>query len=75
MLLPTQKKQQQQNVIVKNKSPTIFHGSHSYHFCTFFDVISMVYKSADQGKLMRFVKWTGGLPHLPGVPHLHVNRP
>ena len=19
--------------------------------------------------------WTGGLPHLPGVPHLHVNRP
>ena len=19
--------------------------------------------------------WTGGLPHLPGVPHLHLNRP
>ena len=19
--------------------------------------------------------WTGGLPHLPGVPHLRVNRP
>ena len=21
------------------------------------------------------VIWTGGLPHLPGVPHLHVNKP
>ena len=42
---------------------------------TFCDVISMVYKSVNQGKLMRFVKWTGGLPHLPGVPHLRVNRP
>ena len=19
--------------------------------------------------------WTGGLPHLPGAPHLHVNKP
>ena len=56
------------NVIVKNKSTTIFHGPHSYLLSTFYDVIAMVYKSADHGKLMRFVKWTGGLPHLPGVP-------
>ena len=26
-------------------------------------------------KLKREIIWTGGLPHLPGVPHLHVNRP
>ena len=26
-------------------------------------------------KLKWEIIWTGGLPHLPGVPHLHVNRP
>ena len=26
-------------------------------------------------KLNWEIVWTGGLPHLPGVPHLHVNRP
>ena len=26
-------------------------------------------------KLKWEITWTGGLPHLPGVPHLHVNRP
>ena len=26
-------------------------------------------------KLKREIIWTGGLPHLPGVSHLHVNRP
>ena len=25
--------------------------------------------------LKREIIWTSGLPHLPGVPHLHVNRP
>ena len=44
-------------------------------YSTFYDVTSMVYKSVDHGKLMRFAKWTGGLPRLHGVPHLHVNRP
>ena len=27
-------------------------------------------------KLLKWeIIWTGGLPHLPGVPHHHVNRP
>ena len=26
-------------------------------------------------KLKCEIIWTGGLPHLPGVPHLRVNRP
>ena len=26
-------------------------------------------------KLKWEITWTGGLPHLTGVPHLHVNRP
>ena len=26
-------------------------------------------------KLKWEISWTSGLPHLPGVPHLHVNRP
>ena len=26
-------------------------------------------------KIKYKIIWTGGLPHLPGVPHLHVNRP
>ena len=26
-------------------------------------------------KLKWEIIWTGGWPHLPGVPHLHVNRP
>ena len=26
-------------------------------------------------KLKWEIIWTGGLPHLPGVPHPHVNRP
>ena len=26
-------------------------------------------------KIKYEIIWTGGLPHLPGVPYLHVNRP
>ena len=55
-LVSRKKKTTTKNVIAKNKSTTIFHGPHSYHLSTFYDVISMVHKRADQGKLMRFVK-------------------
>ena len=29
----------------------------------------------DHIKVRYYIIWTGGLPQLPGVPHLHVNRP
>ena len=29
----------------------------------------------DHIKVRDYIIWTGGLPQLPGVPHLHVNRP
>ena len=28
----------------------------------------------DHIKVRDYIIWTGGLPQLPGVPHLHVNR-
>ena len=30
------------NVVVKNKSTTIFHGLHSYHLSTFYDFMTLV---------------------------------
>ena len=31
--------------------------------------------SCKRDQIKRKIIWTGGLPNLPGVPHLHINRP
>ena len=31
-------------------------------------------RKCDHIKVRDYIIWTGGLPRLPGVPHLHVNR-
>ena len=43
------KKKKETNVIVKNKSTTIFHGPHSYHLSTFYDFISTLVSQTSFG--------------------------
>ena len=50
LFLVFREKKKNPNVVVKNKSTTIFHGLHSYHLSTFYDFMTLVSQTSFGGE-------------------------